>query len=41
MKLNIKSIENAESRKQWAEKGYKLPQYDIEKMVSNTEKACR
>lgn len=41
MKLNINSIQNTESRKQWIEKGYKLPQYDIEKMRKNTEEACK
>ena len=38
LKLNVKSVENAESRKQWIEKGYKLPQYDIEKMRENTDR---
>ena len=41
VKLNIKSIECAESRKQWLAKGYKLPEYDIEKMRANTAKACK
>ena len=39
MKLNIKSVENAESRKQWIAKGYKLPEYNIEEMRKNTAKA--
>ena len=41
MKLNLKSIQNAESRKEWASKGYKLPEYDIIKMRENTEKSPR
>lgn len=41
MKLNISSIENAQSRKQWLEKGYALPHYDIAKVKENTEKACK
>lgn len=41
MKLNLKSIQNAESRKEWASKGYKLPEYDIVKMRENTEKSPR
>ncbi|MGP1507900.1 MAG: mannitol dehydrogenase family protein [Sphaerochaeta sp.] len=41
MKLNIRSVENADTRKQWAAKGYKLPEYDIEKMRENTAKACK
>ena len=41
MKLNLKSIQNAESRKEWASKGYKLPEYDIVKMRENTEKNPR
>ena len=41
MKLNIKSVENAESRKQWIEKGYKLPEYNFGKMRENTRKACK
>ena len=41
LKLNIKSVESAESRKQWIEKGYKLPEYNIGKMRENTNKACK
>ena len=34
MKLNLQDIAD---RKQWEEKGYKLPQYDIKKMVAATK----
>ena len=41
MKLDLGSITNAESRKQWIEKGYKLPEFDIAKMRENTKAACK
>ena len=41
MKLNLKSIESEMTRKEWLEKGYKLPEYDIRAMREKTEEACR
>ena len=36
MKLNLASLEN---RAQWLNKGYALPEYDIQKVAENTKKA--
>ena len=38
MKLNIASITDPKSRKEWTDKGYRLPEFDIIKMRENTEK---
>ena len=32
MKLNIASITDPKSRKEWTDKGYRLPEFDIIKM---------
>lgn len=37
MKINLQGVTDCANRKQWEEKGYQLPQYDIDKVIRATK----